>query len=78
MEENTEMNITEQIENLKTALYDIRYGKLKGHMIRAKAQYINQGEKPKNIDGTTLTEQSEIRKETEICCCIYMKIKMEK
>ena len=36
----------EQLEILKTELYDIRNDKLKGHMIRSKAQYIDQGEKP--------------------------------
>ena len=85
LEENTEINSTEQIENLKTELYDIRYEKLKGQMIRSKAQYINQGEKPTKYfcrlekhnyvskiigqlekdDGTSLTEQQEILKETE-------------
>ena len=30
-----------------TELYDIRNDKLKGYMIRSKAQYIDQGEKPK-------------------------------
>ena len=85
MEENTEINSTEQVENLKTELYDIRYEKLKGQMIRSKAQYIDQGEKPTKYfcrlekhnyvskiigqlekdDGTILTEQQEILKETE-------------
>ena len=36
----------EQLEILKTKLYDIRNDKLKGHMIRSKAQYTDQGEKP--------------------------------
>lgn len=36
----------EQIEILKTELCDIRNYKMKGHMIRSKAQYIDQGEKP--------------------------------
>ena len=36
----------EQLEILKTELCDIRNEKLKGHMIRSKAQYIDQGEKP--------------------------------
>ena len=84
-EENTEINSTEQIENLKTELYDIRYEKLNGQMIRSKAQYIDQGEKPTKYfcglekhnyvskiigqlekdDGSILTEQQEILKETE-------------
>ena len=85
LEENTEINSTEQIENLKAELYDIRYEKLKGQMIRSKAQYIDQGEKPTKYfcglekhnyvskiigqlekdNGTILTEQQEILKETE-------------
>ena len=36
----------EQIEILKTELCDIRNYKMKGHMIRSKAKYIDQGEKP--------------------------------
>ena len=36
----------EQLEILKTELFDIRNDKLKGHMIRSKAQYIDKGEKP--------------------------------
>ena len=31
---------------LKTELYDVRNDKLKGHMIRSKAQYLDQGKKP--------------------------------
>ena len=36
----------EQIEILKTELINIRQEKLKGHMLRSKAQYIDEGEKP--------------------------------
>ena len=36
----------EQIEILKTELINIRQQKLKGHMLRSKAQYIDEGEKP--------------------------------
>ena len=36
----------EQLEILKTELSDIRHDKLKGYMIRSKAQNIDQGEKP--------------------------------
>lgn len=47
IEHNTEDNSTsELLENLKTELYEIRNEKLKGYMIRSKAQYIDQGEKP--------------------------------
>ena len=35
-----------QLEILKTELSDIRHDKLKGYMIRSKAQNIDQGEKP--------------------------------
>ena len=40
-----ERNI-QQIEILRTELYEIRNYKMKGHMIRSKAQCIDQGEKP--------------------------------
>ena len=46
IENNTVDNITEELENLKTELYDIRNEKLKGYIIRSKAQHIDQGEKP--------------------------------
>ena len=46
IENNTVDNITEEQENLKTELYDIRNEKLKGYIIRSKAQHIDQGEKP--------------------------------
>ena len=36
----------EQIEILKTELINIRQEKLKGYMLRSKAQYIDEGEKP--------------------------------
>ena len=36
----------EQIEILKTELTNIRQEKLKGHILRSKAQYIDEGEKP--------------------------------
>ena len=47
--ENTcsmEDNNIAQLEVLKTELCDIRHEKLKGYMIRSKAQNIDQGEKP--------------------------------
>ena len=46
LESSTEDNNIEQLEILKTELCDIRHDKLKGSMIRSKAQYIDQGEKP--------------------------------
>ena len=46
IENNTVDNITEELENLKTELYDIRNEKLKGYIIHSKAQHIDQGEKP--------------------------------
>ena len=39
-------NNMDQLEILKTELQDIRHEKLKGYMIRSKAQHIDQGEKP--------------------------------
>ena len=46
LENNMDDDNAEQLEILKTELYDIRNDKLKGDMIRPKAQYIDQGEKP--------------------------------
>lgn len=46
IENNLADSNAEQLENLKTELYDIRNEKLKGYMIRSKAQYIDKGEKP--------------------------------
>ena len=46
LDNSIENNNIDQLEILKTELYDIRHDKLKGHMIRSKAQYIDQGEKP--------------------------------
>ena len=46
LENSTDDRNIEHLENLKTELYDIRNDKLKGFMIRSKAQYIDQGEKP--------------------------------
>ena len=45
LENSTDDRNIEHLENLKTELYDIRNDKLKGFMIRSKAQYIDQGEK---------------------------------
>lgn len=46
LENSMDDDNAEQLEILKTELYDIRNDKLKGHMIRSKAHYIDQGEKP--------------------------------
>ncbi|MCU7951650.1 MAG: reverse transcriptase family protein, partial [gamma proteobacterium symbiont of Bathyaustriella thionipta] len=39
-------NNMDRLETLKTELFEIRQEKLKGHIIRSKAQYIDKGEKP--------------------------------
>ncbi|MCU7801406.1 MAG: reverse transcriptase family protein, partial [gamma proteobacterium symbiont of Lucinoma myriamae] len=39
-------NNAEELDTLKTELYDIRQEKLKGYIIRSRAQYIDKGEKP--------------------------------
>ena len=45
--ENKKQNDSdEELEILKNELINIRHEKLKGHMIRSRAQYIDQGEKP--------------------------------
>lgn len=46
LENNATEDKLEQIETLKNELINIRHEKLKGHMIRSRAQYIDQGEKP--------------------------------
>ena len=46
LEDSIDDKSRELLENCKTELYDIRNDKLKGYMVRAKAQYIDQGEKP--------------------------------
>lgn len=46
LEQNIDKDSTEKLENIKTELYDIRQEKLKGHIIRSRAQYIDQSEKP--------------------------------
>ena len=86
MENNLKENNMKNLENLKIQLNDIRQEKLKGHIIRSRAQHIDKGEKPtkylcgleqhnsinKTINeleldnGTIITEQNAILKETEI------------
>ena len=46
LENSRNENNMDQLEILKTELQDIRHEKLKGYMIRSKAQNIDQGEKP--------------------------------
>ena len=46
LEDNETENDLEKIETLKNELIDIRHEKLRGHMIRSRAQYIDQDEKP--------------------------------
>ena len=46
LENSRNENNMDQLEILKTELQDIRHEKLKGYMIRSKAQHIDQGEKP--------------------------------
>ena len=46
LENNETEDNLEQIETKKNELINIRHEKLKGHMIRSRAQYIDQSEKP--------------------------------
>ena len=46
MENNETKDNVEQLEYLKTELVNIRHEKLKRHMVRARVQDIDQGEKP--------------------------------
>ena len=46
LENNETEDTAEQLENLKNELINIRHEKLKGHIIRSRAQYIDQGEMP--------------------------------
>ena len=39
-------NNMEQLETMKTELFELRQEKLKGHIIRSKSEYIDKGEKP--------------------------------
>ena len=39
-------NNMEQLETMKTELFELRQEKLKGHIIRSKYEYIDKGEKP--------------------------------
>ena len=86
MENNLKENKMKNLENLKIQLNDIRQEKLKGHIIRSRAQHIDKGEKPTKYfcgleqhnsinktlneleldNGTIITEQNAILKETEI------------
>ena len=45
LENSAEESNIEQLEILRTELYDIRNYKMKGHMIRSKEQYKDLGEK---------------------------------
>lgn len=85
LENNINNENIERIDTLKMELLDLRQEKLKGQIIRSKAQYIDKGEKPTKYfcglekhnyitktmhklekeDGTILTEQRDILKETE-------------
>ena len=86
MENNSKENNMKNLENLKIQLNDIRQEKLKGHIIRSRAQHIDKGKKPTKYfcgleqhnsinktlneleldNGTIITEQNAILKETEI------------
>ena len=46
MENNETKDNAEQLKYLKNELFNIRHEKLKGHMVRSRAQYIDMGEKP--------------------------------
>ena len=45
LESNINENNVEELDKLKTELYDIRQEKLKGNIIRSRAEYIDKGEK---------------------------------
>ena len=42
-------NNMEQLETMKTELFELRQEKLKGHIIRSKSEYIDKGEKPTKL-----------------------------
>ena len=46
LENNETEDTAKQLETLKNELINIRHEKLKGHMIRSRVQYIDQGERP--------------------------------
>lgn len=46
LEHNMNESNKEEVDKLKTELYEIRQDKLKGYIIRSRAQYIDKGEKP--------------------------------
>ena len=46
IENKKQSDSDEELDILKNELINIRHEKLKGHMIRSRAQYIDQGEKP--------------------------------
>ena len=46
IENHLNTNNAEELDILKTDLQDIRYEKLKGNMIRSRAEYIDKGERP--------------------------------
>ena len=86
LENNLKENKEEELDNLKTDLQDIRQERLKGSMIRSRAEYMDKGERATKYfcglekhnyvsklmqhlekdDGTILTDQKAILKETEL------------
>ena len=57
LENNETEDTAEQLETLKNELINIRHEKLKGHMIRSRAQYIDQGERPTKLWKNTIMYQ---------------------
>ena len=45
LESNMNENNIEELDKLKTELYDIGQEKLKGSIVRSRAEYIDKGEK---------------------------------
>lgn len=46
LEKDINKDTSEELEILKNELINIRHEKLKGHMVRSRAKYIDQGERP--------------------------------
>lgn len=86
LENNLNDNKITELDILKTELYELRQEKLKGNLVRSRADYIDKGERPTKYfcglekhnyiaksmqqlqkdDGTILTDQEAILKETEL------------
>lgn len=49
IEENLTESKQDELDQLKSDLEKLRYGKMKGHIIRSRAKWIEEGEKPSNF-----------------------------